>query len=117
MSRRVNLWSVVLAACFTVLFVAAGEPEKENECALVSGALKAVQELAPGSSRALLEQKFEVDGGMQFPGNSRYLFRQCPYVKIDVEFQGDGIKDRAALLPTDKIVRVSKPYLEYPSSD
>jgi hypothetical protein len=117
MLKRISLSSVVVILSFAAFFGTVGAPAKDSRCALILDTLKTIQELRSGSTRAQLEQKFEADGGVQFPANSRYVLKMCPYIKIDVEFQGDRIQDRTTLLPADKIVKISKPYLEYPSSD
>jgi hypothetical protein len=76
-----------------------------------------VRELKPGVLRSQLEKDFELDGGMQSAATSRYVLKTCHYIKIDVSFSGDGINDRTEFLPTDKMVTVSKPYLEFPVKD
>jgi hypothetical protein len=45
------------------------------------------------------------------------MSKSCSFIKIDVEFAGEGIEKRSDYLPGDKIVRVSRPYLEYPVFD
>ena len=84
--------------------------------ALIVDALKQVDELKPGTPRAVLEHGFEEDGGLQFAAHSRYVLKKCHFIKIDVEFSGGAIENRAAL-PTDQVVTVSRPYLEYPVDD
>jgi uncharacterized protein YecT (DUF1311 family) len=83
---------------------------------LIREALKQISELRPGDSRMLLERNFEQDGGLQFARHSRYVLKKCQFIKVDVEFSGEGIDNRAAL-PSDTVVRVSRPYVEYPSAD
>jgi hypothetical protein len=39
-----------------------------------------------------------------------YVYRQCPYIKVDVKFAASS---RDGELPTDKIVEVSRPYLAW----
>jgi hypothetical protein len=84
---------------------------------VIEDALKIVNDLKPGDLRARLEQSFELDGGLQFPAKSRYVFRTCRYIKVDVELSSEGIQSRTDFLPGDKIVKISRPYLEYSTYD
>jgi hypothetical protein len=79
--------------------------------------MKAFDELKAGDTRAKLEQEFESDGGITGPKQSRYKFKKCPYIKIDVEFSRKGESDWMDYLPTDTVVHISKPYLQYPIYD
>jgi uncharacterized protein YecT (DUF1311 family) len=83
---------------------------------LIQEALKRLAEVRSGDSRVSLERSFEEDGGMQFAGHSRYVLKKCQYIKVDIDFSGEGIENRAAL-PSDRVIRVSRPYVEYPASD
>ena len=79
--------------------------------------VNSISEIKVGDPRSKVELNFEEDGGMQFPPQTRYLWKDCKYVKIEVEFSHTGANDWSNLRPTDKVVKVSKPYLELPSKD
>jgi len=91
-------------------------PAQCDGCALMEEALKTVQGLTPGTPRSKVELDFRADGGLQqIPGPTRYLFKKCPLIKIEVEFTHfEGQQDG---MPSDQVVKVSRPYLEYPASD
>jgi hypothetical protein len=91
-------------------------PARCDGCALIEEALKAAQTLTPGTPRSKVEMDFRPDGGLQpFYGPSRYLFKKCPSIKIEIEFTHfDGQQDG---LPSDQVIKVSRPYLEYPFYD
>jgi len=59
----------------------------------------------------------EQGGGLWSRSQRAYVFRQCPYIKIDVKFapvpKGGPFDEQ----PEDKIVEVSRPYLQYFVSD
>jgi hypothetical protein len=77
--------------------------------------VRIVSNIKPGMTRQSLFRSFEEDGGLQFRSHGRDAYKHCHYIKIDVEFSGvDGGPDFS---PDDKIVNVSRPYLEYPVSD
>jgi len=76
-------------------------------------ALQETSKLKPGITMDKVEVTFVLDGGMHFRRTSRYSFRKCPSIKVDVEFSGS----RADSSPTDRIIKVSRPYLELPAYD
>jgi hypothetical protein len=85
----------------------------QSNCGVIEEALRETSKLEPGITRDKVEVTFVLDGGMQFGRTSRYSFRKCPSIKVDVEFSGS----RADSSPTDRIVKVSRPYLELPAYD
>jgi hypothetical protein len=47
-----------------------------------------------------------------------FVYKDCPYIKVDVEFVSVGRKDdRITEMPADKISKISHPYLEYSVMD
>jgi len=91
-------------------------PANCDSCALMEDALKILQTLVPGTPRSKVEQDFRPDGGLQsFRNSSRYVFKKCPLIKVDIEFTHfEGQQDD---LQSDQIIRISRPYLEYPFYD
>jgi hypothetical protein len=74
--------------------------------------------IKPGMHRQDLFELFHKDGGLSSGWERRYVFRECPAIKINVRFKptGDGhhwLQED----PDDVIESVSKPYLEYPFAD
>jgi hypothetical protein len=83
----------------------------------LSDVLKAYSKLKPGTSRAEFLKVFAEDGGLSVSrGPHRFIYQQCPNIKVDVEF---NLKtpDQKGELPTDTIRSISKPYLEPPFFD
>ncbi|MGB6692217.1 MAG: hypothetical protein WBE76_30610 [Terracidiphilus sp.] len=91
-------------------------PANCDSRALMEDALKILKDLVPGTPRSRVEQDFRPDGGLQsFHNSSRYVFKKCPLIKVDIEFTHfDGQQDD---LKSDQIIKISRPYLEYPFSD
>jgi hypothetical protein len=115
--KRLPLIALALLIQPLVLCTAyAQAPAQCDDCSLVEEALKAVAGLTPGTPRSKVELSFRADGGLQsIPGPTRYIFKKCPLIKIEVEFTHfEGQQDG---LPSDEVVKVSRPYLEYPASD
>jgi hypothetical protein len=74
--------------------------------------------IKPGMHRQDLAELFHEDGGISFGLERRFVFRECPLIKIAVRFKPSG-KEHQWLQedPDDVIESVSKPYLEYPFAD
>jgi hypothetical protein len=70
-------------------------------------------------TRADLLKMFTTEGGLSTGLRRTYVYRECPYIKVDVEFEpvgrpakdGDG---RVTLIEGNDgvIKKISKPYLE-----
>jgi hypothetical protein len=90
-----------------------------NHTEWVGNALKEIQTIKVGMTRKDLLRLFVAEGGLGGSGRSRtYLYRDCIYIKVDVEFQPtqqSGGKLRES--PDDKIVEISRPYLGNPTID
>ena len=65
-------------------------------------------------TRADLMKVFTTEGGLSIASHRTYVYRQCPYIKVDVKFTAPSLGEE---LPTDKIVEVSRPYLEWSVMD
>ncbi len=73
------------------------------------------QTVKPGMTRLEVERQFPMDGGMHGMALVPYTHPSCRMFKIDVEFECQHDKaDMGRLVkgPDDKVIRVSKPYLE-----
>jgi hypothetical protein len=78
----------------------------------LSKSLASVQTIKIGMTRRDLLTLFRRDGGLQSIKSERYVYKQCPVIKVDVSFSThttDHLDDR--------IESISKPYLEDPYFD
>jgi hypothetical protein len=110
--------SVALFVCITAtcaLIAATNASHKIDKCDVVTEALDKASEIKAGDSRSVLNRDFEPDGGMQYVSDTRYMFKTCHFIKIDVKFS--PIQSQASYSSNDKIEGVSQPYLEYPLKD
>lgn len=100
-----------------------GRPEtaaQRDHVAWVAEALKRMQTIKLGMTRTDLLKVFTTEGGT-FTGLRRtFVSRDCPYFKVDVEFEAVGRPSRDAQGRVtiieggeDKIVKISKPYLQF----
>ncbi len=71
--------------------------------------------LRVGMNRADVKVLFQEEGGLSNRLTRTYVYRECPYLKVDVQFTpvGGGTAER----DEDKIARISKPYLAQVRTD
>lgn len=85
----------------------------QEHSAWIVNVLHAIETIKPGMIRSDLARLFTTEGGLSTFAQSTYVYRQCPYIKIDVTFSTSGKQE----LPTDKILEVSRPYLAWRVAD
>jgi hypothetical protein len=100
-------------------------PANQEQCsqdrrAWVAQALQKMETIQPGMTRKQLLKVFTEEGGLSTRLRRTYVSQECPYFKLDVEFEtvgrpnrdGDGgvtsVEDNR-----DVIVKVSRPYLQF----
>jgi hypothetical protein len=80
--------------------------------------LRWTNDVKPGMTRKDLLRVYTEQGGLSTRTQQSYALKGCPYIQVDVEFAPIGNeKDSLAKKPNDKILRISKPYLEYAHAD
>ena len=85
-------------------------------CGVIQEALIASQQIKTGTARADVERRFIRDGGAQFRSATRYVYRRCSYLHLDVDFEMIGAAGISPS-PEDKVVKVSKLYVDYSAKD
>jgi hypothetical protein len=84
----------------------------------ISAALLRCQQIKPGMTRADLLKGFTTEGGLSTARHRTYVFRSCPYIKLDVDFTssvpGQDSPDEQS---GEVITHVSKPYLDWSVGD
>jgi hypothetical protein len=95
------------------------QPGGESECcSIVQKALDAVGRIKKDTKRADIEKEFVQDGGIFSRSGTIYRYKLCPYIKVRVVFALDpAYKGFADGSPKDTANSVSKPYVEYGTSD
>lgn len=123
MARVLCILLLVVAVASLTAQETSGDPnaslkaEKEHS-EWIESVLDSVDAIQPGMTRKELSSMFVEQGGGPWSRSQRaYVFKQCPYIKIDVKFalvaKGGPFDEQ----PEDKIVEVSRPYLQYFVSD
>ena len=86
----------------------------------VAESLKSMQSVKPGMTRTDLLRVFTTERGLSTGLRRTYVYRQCPYFKVDVEFEAVGrpARDsdgRVTLVESgaDTIKTISRPYLQF----
>ncbi len=109
--------------------MARSEQESKKEAAAeheawVADSLKKIQEIKPGMTRADLLKVFRTQGGLSTALNRTYVYRECPYFKVDVEFEAVGRpaldkegRVTAVESDADLIKAISRPYLQFSVTD
>jgi hypothetical protein len=92
--------------------------------AWVAETLKRIQTVKPGMTREDLLKVFTTEGGLSTGLRRTFVSRDCPYFKIDVQFQAVGRPDRdntgrVTVIegPRDIIIDISRPYLQLSTID
>jgi hypothetical protein len=73
----------------------------------VSNVLAWIATVKPGMTRSDLLAVFTTEGGLSTRTHRTYVLKQCPTIKVDVEFSISGNEAE------DKITQISRPYLDY----
>ncbi len=130
MSRR--LLAFGLLSCLTMAssaqdgrtLLANQEQCSQDRQAWVAQALQKMQSIHPGMTRKDLLEVFTTEGGLSNGLRRTYISQECPYFKIDVEFEAVGRSNRdedgrvtVVEDNRDIIVKVSRPYLQFSSTD
>jgi hypothetical protein len=83
----------------------------------ISEAMRDVSTIQVGMQRRDLSRVFTVEGGMFTRLQRTYVYRRCPYIKVDVEFE-EVERDAEGRVPLpeddeDVIRHISRPYLAW----
>jgi hypothetical protein len=96
----------------------------QNHMAWVAEVLKRMDTIMPGTTREAFYRVFTTEGGLSTGVQRTFVSRDCPYFKVDVEFQAIGRPDRdgdgrVTLVEDGKdlILTVSRPYLQFSIMD
>lgn len=85
----------------------------------IAAALREMQTIKKGNTRADLLKVFREEGGLSNRTQRRYTYRDCPYIKADVTFEPVGEPDAKVGQESSKdiIGSISQPFLEWSIMD
>jgi hypothetical protein len=116
---------ISLLAFGLVTFVCAGAilPSSEScgtdeHTEWIAKSLKEIESVKVGMTRVDLLRVFKEEGGISTRTWRRYVYRDCPYIKVDVEFEPVGEpENKVSQSSRDKIIKISQPFLEWSIMD
>jgi hypothetical protein len=116
--RRVIYPALLMAVVCSFQYLGAAEEVKLDPVLMekVQTALDELKKVKVGMTRAELLKVMTTEGGLSIRKRRQYVYPKCAYIKIDVEFEtvGDAKLNEG---PEDKIVKISKPFLELTIAD
>jgi hypothetical protein len=129
MRRLGSLTLLLLGLVFLNLHAQEPTPESQDHLQVdsehqkwIEHVMRSISSVKAGMTRKDLAKIFQPDGGLSTRSQTRYLYRRCPYIKVDVEFSpagepGDASQEEHYESPDDRIVKISRPYLDNPVAD
>ena len=76
--------------------------------------LESAETIKPGMTREDLLKVFTTEGGVSTRFQRTYVYKDCPYVKVRVEFEAaENPDDGLAEMPEDRITKIAAPFLAY----
>ncbi|HLL70400.1 MAG TPA: hypothetical protein VK363_03145 [Pyrinomonadaceae bacterium] len=94
------------------------QQEAVKHCEWVAKSLREMQTVKAGATRDELLKVFAEDGGISARTQRTYVYRECRYIKVDVEFKfADGAEQGRDEEAADRIVKISRPYLDWSVTD
>jgi hypothetical protein len=115
MKKLILISSISLVMLGIIISAKSGQTQREtmSHSEWVARSLIAIQTIRVGMTRKDLLKLFTVEGGISTRTSRRYVFRECPYIKVDVVFEPIGApQDKLKGHMEDRITSISKPYLE-----
>jgi len=105
---------VLISICCFLFLPSSASSQMETHQEWIAKSLKEIETVKVGMTRAELMKVFSTEGGLSTRTQQRFVYRECPYIKVDVEFEAVGEpKNQTLLQPEDKIKKISKPFLEW----
>ena len=99
-------------------------PEAGEHTEWIAESLREMNTIEVGMTRGELLRIFMTEGGLSTGLMRTYVYRRCPYIKVDVEFEPVGrlahdAEGRVTLVESDEdlITQLSEPYLAWIVAD
>jgi hypothetical protein len=108
-----TFWSDDVSIGVAAQLAATKDPTKQ-----IAEILTECQKIKPEMTRAELLKVFTTEGGLSTAAWRTFVYRGCPYIKVDVDFTPSDPKQKMVEeRPTDTISKISKPYLDWSIGD
>ena len=116
--RIIDLNRIQLPADTPIIDNRKSPPKREasqHHTEWISRCIKRIQSIKPGATRGELIDVLSTEGGISNRRGRRYVYKECKYIKVDVEFKPIG--DEPFENDNDIITKISKPFLEWSIAD
>ena len=115
--RKVSLVLLATSIAIGLAILAKSAPQSKasrGHSEWVAKSLEEMETIKIGMTRAELLKVFTVEGGLSTREWRQYVYRECPYIKVAVEFEPVGELEAPGVWesPRDKIVKISRPFIE-----
>ena len=118
MKTLISLLAFGLVTFVSVAAISSETCKPDEHTAWIATSLKEIESMRVGMTRDDLLKVFKEEGGISTRTWRRYVYRDCKYIKVDVEFEPVGeFENKSIQSPSDKIVKISEPFLEWTISD
>jgi hypothetical protein len=120
--RRFRIPTIVVLLMIAIAPSAQPMTKSDQEhTAWIDRVMREIATIKPGMTRADALKVFQEEGGLSTVKHRTYVFKDCPYIKVTFEFdpvekpdaEGRFLKES----PRDRIVKMSRPYLEWSIMD
>ena len=106
---------IMIVAAMTV-FTGFQNRVSENQkcdCQFVGESLENISKIKVGITRKDLLKSFGEEGGISTRTQRHYVYNKCMLIKVEVKFASVGdAQNKSVESMDDKIIEISKPYLE-----
>ena len=117
-TRTLIISGVLISLCSFVFLPSSASSRIETHQEWIAKNLREIEAVKVGMTRAELAKVFTTEGGLSTRTQQRFVYRECRYIKVDVEFEAVGQTGNPTIRsPEDKIKKISKPFLEWTISD
>ena len=84
----------------------------------IASVIESTETIKPGMTREDLLRVFTTEGGLSNRLHRTYVYKECPYIKVAVEFEAtENPDDHLTEMREDRIVKISTPFLQYSVMD
>jgi hypothetical protein len=122
----VSIIVVAGSASFRPAQSASSDPCKQDHATWLTQVVEKMETIKPGMTRWDVLKVFRTEEGVPifrtegvpFPGfRETFVSQDCPYFKIDIEFKMFAMGGGVPLRNDDIIVKVSKPYVQFATTN
>jgi|SRR5882724_7148237 len=114
--RKIGLTflAISIVASFTVFAQSDAQVQSaKSHSEWIAQSIREMETIKVGMTRADLLKVFTEEGGLSTRTQRQYVYRECLYIKVAVEFEPVETKEILPENGKDKIVRISKPFIEW----